>query len=136
MIASRNRHRKVVAAGLTGLVIAAGTAFAASNTVVSRNAGAGSGQIAGFTVDNISYIPGSDPMYIQQVTFTIARDGSSTVVDDTNAEVLVSLDEGSSFFPCQVDNGTASCEITDSVLFQAVETADVVAYDHVAAMGY
>ena len=136
MIVCRNRHRKVVAAGLAGLVIAAGTAFAASNTVVSRNAGAGTGQVAGFTVDNISYVPGSNPLYIEEVTFTIVRDGSSTVVDQTNAEVLVSLDEGVTFYPCVVNSGTASCEITDSVLFHAVENADVVAYDHVAAMGY
>lgn len=136
MIVCRNRHRKVVAAGLAGLVIAAGTAFAASNTVVNRNAGAGTGQVAGFTVDNVSYIPGSNPLYIQEVTFTIARDGSSTAVDGTNAEVLVSLDEGTTFFPCVVNDGTASCEIGDPVLFETVENADVVAYDHVAAMGY
>ena len=136
MIVRRNRHRKAIAAGLTGLVLAAGTAFAASNTVVSRNAGAGTGQIAGFTVENIGYVPSGNPLFVGQVTFTIARDGSATVVDDSNAEVLVSLDDGTSFFPCAVTNGTASCEVTDDVLFEEVDSADVVAYDHLAAMDY
>jgi len=58
------------------------------------------------------------------------------VVDSTNAEVLVSLDGGSSFFPCTVSSGAATCEITEQVAFEDVTTADVVAYDHLASAGY
>ena len=129
MIISRNRHRRALAVGLTGLVVAAGTAFAASNTVADRNAGAGSGGISGFTVTNIGYIPTMNPLLVGQVTFNIERDNSAQWVDSANADVLVSLDEGVTFYPCVVNTGTATCEITDPVSFESVETADVVAYD-------
>ena len=132
MIISRNRHRRALAVGLTGLVVAAGTAFAASNTVADRNAGAGSGGISGFTVTNIGYIPTMNPLLVGQVTFNIERDNSAQWVDSANADVLVSLDEGDTFYPCVVNTGTATCEITDPVSFESVETADVVAYDVLA----
>lgn len=135
MIISRNRHRRALAVGLTGLVVAAGTAFAASNTVANRNAGAGSGGVSGFTVTDIGYIPTSEPWLIGEVTFNIVRDNSGQWVDSSNAEVLVSLNAGDTYYPCAVSYGTATCEITDPVSFESVETADVVAYDVLAPVG-
>jgi len=129
MKVSRNNRRKMMAAGLAGLVITAGTAFAATNTVPNRNAGAGTGEVSGFTVNSIGYLPAANPLLIGQVTFDISRDSSTTVVDSSNATVLVSIDDGDTYYPCSVSLGLASCNITDSVTFGSVVTADIVAYD-------
>lgn len=129
MKVSRNNRRKMMAAGLAGLVITAGTAFAATNTVPNRNAGAGAGDISGFTVDSIGYIPADNPLLVGSVTFDIARNVNPGVVDSSNAEVLVSLDGSETFYPCDVSAGMAVCTIVDPVYFADVVTADVVAYD-------
>jgi len=129
MKVSRNNRRKMMAAGLAGLVITAGTAFAATNTVADRNAGAGVGQVSGFTINSIGYHPAENPLFVGSVTFDISRDVNTEVVDSSNAVVLVSVDEGDNYFPCTVNVGSATCELTNPVLFEVVVTADVIAYD-------
>lgn len=129
MIVSRNKRRRAVAVGLAGVVAAAGTAMAASNTVADRNAGAGSGGVAGFTVSDIEYFPAADPWLVGTIRFRIVRDVNSGVVDSTNATVMVSLDEGDTYANCAVSYGEATCTLTTPVPFSIIDTADVVAYD-------
>ena len=129
MKVSRSRRRRVAAIGFAALVATAGTAFAASNTVAGRNAGYGASTISGFTVNNISYTAAANPQNISSVTFDISRDVNTTVVDSTNAEVFVSLDGGATYITCVVWSGAAQCDLTESVGFADVVSADVVAYD-------
>jgi len=133
MIVSRNKRRRAVAVGLAGVVAAAGTAMAASNTVADRNAGAGSGQVAGFTVSDIEYFPAADPWLVGTIRFRIVRDINSAVVDSSNATVMVSLDDGDTYDSCAVSYGEATCTLADPVPFSIVESADVVAYDSAAS---
>lgn len=133
MIVSRNKRRRAVAVGLAGVVAAAGTAMAASNTVADRNAGAGRGQVAGFTVSDIEYFPASDPWLVGTVRFRIVRDVNSGVVDSSNATVMVSLDDGETYDTCAVSYGEATCSLANPVPFSIIDTADVVAYDSAAS---
>ena len=126
---SRSKRRRVMAAGFTALVVTAGTAFAATNTVADRNAGAGTSVVSGYTVNSVGYEAASLPIYVGRVTFDIQRDVNPLVVDSSNAEVFISLDDGETFYDCSVTAGSASCIVTDPVLFSNVETLDVVAYD-------
>lgn len=127
MKVSRSKRSKLGALGFAAIVITAGSAYAASNTVVDRNAGQGTGTVAGFTVTNIGYV--ADNVYVAAVTFDIVRDLSSTAVNSTNAEVSVSLDGGVTYFPCSVAGGAANCTVTDTVSFADVTTVAVLAYD-------
>ena len=129
MRVSRSRRRQLGAIGLAALVATAGSAYAASNTVASRTAGQGVSTVAGFTVVDLGYVPYSDPEYITQVTFTITRDLNTLPVDSTNADVSISLDDGTNYYSCLVNSGTATCDITTPMEFVEVESVSVVAYD-------
>ena len=129
MKVSRTRRHQLGAIGLAAIVATAGTAYAANNTVASRNAGQGVNSVAGFTIVDIGYFPGSDPEFLSLVTFTITRDLNTGVVDSTNAAVTVSLDDGTNYYPCVINAGAASCTVTDPIEFAEVENLSVVAYD-------
>ena len=129
MKVSRNKRRQLGAIGLAALVATAGTAYAANNTVASRNAGQGVNSVAGFTIVDIGYFPGDDPGLVGLVTFTITRDLNTGVVDSTNAAVSISLDTGTNYYPCTINAGTASCTVTDPIEFVEVEDLSVIAYD-------
>ncbi|HAP75404.1 MAG TPA: hypothetical protein DCR14_04915 [Acidimicrobiaceae bacterium] len=126
---SRSKRRKVMSAGFVAVVVTAGAAFAATNTVSDRNAGMGTSVVSGFTVHSMGYHAGSNPLYVGRVTFDISRDVNPQVVDSTNASVFISLDDSETYFPCDVSVGSASCVITEPIQFADVETADIVAYD-------
>lgn len=129
MKVSRSTRRRLGAVGLVALVASAGSAYAASNTVASRNAGQGVNTVAGFTIVDIGYFPGDDPELVGLVTFTITRDLNTGVVDSTNAAVSISLDDGTNYYPCTINAGAASCTVTDPMQFVEVESLSVVAYD-------
>ena len=129
MKVSRNKRRQLSAIGLAALVATAGTAYAANNTVASRNAGQGVNSVAGFTIVDIGYFPGADPEYVGLVTFTITRDLNTSVVDSTNAAVSISLDTGTNYYPCTINAGEASCTVTNPIEFAEVEDLSVIAYD-------
>ncbi|MEZ5273808.1 MAG: hypothetical protein R2694_16170 [Ilumatobacteraceae bacterium] len=65
---SRSKRRRMMAAGFTALVVTAGTAFAATNTVADRNAGAGTSVVSGYTVNSVGYEAASLPIYVGRVT--------------------------------------------------------------------
>ncbi len=129
MKVSRNKRRQLSAIGLAALVATAGTAYAANNTVASRNAGQGVNTVAGFTIVDIGYFPGADPEYLGLVTFTITRDLNSGVVDSTNAAVSISVDTGTNYYPCTINAGEASCPVLDPIELVEVEDLSVIAYD-------
>jgi hypothetical protein len=127
MKVSRSKRSKLGALGFAAVVITAGSAYAASNTVVNRNAGQGAGTVAGFTVTNIGYVADDD--YVAAVTFNIVRDLTTTTVDSANAAVSVGLDDSGMYYPCTVAGGVATCTVTDTVSFAEVTSVAVLAYD-------
>jgi hypothetical protein len=130
MKVSRNKRRQLGAIGLAALVATAGTAYAANNTVASRNAGQGVSTVAGFTVVDIGYLPSeTNPELVGVVTFTITRDLNTGVVDSTNAGASVSVDAGANYYPCTIAAGFATCPITEAMEFIEVDNLSVVAYD-------
>ncbi len=126
MKVSRSKRSRLGALGFAAVVITAGSAYAASNTVADRNAGQGTGTVVGFTVTNIGYVADDD--YVAAVTFNIVRDLNTTTVDSSNAAVSVSLD-GVAYYPCSVAGGAASCTVTDNISFEDVTSVGVLAYD-------
>jgi len=84
------RPRRLAVIALFAILAVSAFGFAASNTVPQSRAGDGSGDIAGFTVENIHYnINASDPALLSSVQFTLnpplAVGGSVyATVDGTN----------------------------------------------------
>lgn len=136
------RNSKLFAAGLGLLLVAgiSGAALAAANTVSPSNAGQGEGTVAGFVVTDISYEPGAaipgddEDVTVGTVTFDIARESSSTVVADANADVYVQLRSGatlSTWVKCAATAGAATCNTASlDVTMAAVDEVSVVAYDN------
>ena len=106
---------------LLALILAATIyGFAAANTVPATTyAGYGEGTIAGYTITNVQYrLQSSSPSNIDQVTFTIAPTGTSTV--------YASLESGGTWHSCTEGGaGLVTCDLT-VVGVQAALDADLL----------
>jgi hypothetical protein len=88
------------------LALGAGVyAYAASNTVPSTTAGAGSGTISGYTVSNVAYgLNATTPTNLDQVTFTIAPTTATTV--------KAQLASAGTWYSCTNTAGSVTCNTT------------------------
>jgi hypothetical protein len=79
--------------------------FAAANTMPGgTSAGYGEEAITGYTISSVQYrLQASNPRYIDQVTFTIAPTGVSSV--------YVGLVNGGTMYSCSEAGGTVTCTI-------------------------
>jgi hypothetical protein len=89
----------LVALSATGAYI-----FAATNTVPSTQAGAGSAAISGYTISNVAYTLNADPTKIDAVTFTISPAAAGTV--------KAQLVSGGTWYSCTNSSGSVSCDAT------------------------
>ncbi len=102
---------KSIAMMLLILVLAAAIyGFAAANTMPGTTyAGYGEDTIAGYTISNVQYrLEAANPRYIDQVTFTIAPTGVSSV--------YVGLVNGGSMYSCSEAGGTVTCSIPSTTV--------------------
>jgi hypothetical protein len=88
------------------LALGAGVyAYAASNTVPSTTAGAGSGTISGYTVSSVAYgLNATTPTNLDQVTFTIAPTTATTV--------KAQLASAGTWYSCTNTAGSVTCNTT------------------------
>ena len=81
-------------------------AFAASSTISPSSAGQASASISGYSASGIGYaLNAADPSRIDAVTFTIAPAGA------TQVKVRL-VSGGSTWYPCTVSGGSATCATT------------------------
>jgi hypothetical protein len=99
------RRRPIVVAVLA-IGIASGVyAYAATNTVPTSSAGAGSATISGYTVTNVAYtLNATTPTNLDQVAFTIAPTATSTL--------KVQLAAAGAWYSCTNTAGSATCNTT------------------------
>lgn len=98
--------------------------FAASNSMpATSSAGYGETTITGYTVSNVQYrLQAGDPHYIDQVVFTIAPAGVSSV--------YVGLVNGGTMYSCTEAAGTVTCTIpADTITALAADLLQVSAAD-------
>lgn len=116
------RNFKVLMIVLTVVVIAVSAyAFAAGNTVPDSSAGAGSGDISGYTITNVAYnLDGTDPRLLDSVSFTLSAAAGTVQIK--------LVDAGSTWYDC--DNGGAgnnwTCDTADFAV-SSIDQLDVVA---------
>ncbi|HEV7132333.1 MAG TPA: hypothetical protein VGN27_01215 [Gaiellaceae bacterium] len=88
-----------------GGLVAAGSAFTASNTVPDASLGQGANVISGYSVSSVSYTAnGSNPSNIDAVSFSITPASASTV--------KVQLVSGGSWYACSNTSGSVTCATT------------------------
>ncbi len=106
MLSTRNSKRRITLVAVLAIVLGSGIyAYAASNTVPTGNAGAGSGAISGYTVSNISYgLNTATPTNVDQVSFTIAPIAAGTV--------KAQLAAGGTWYSCTNTAGAVTCNTT------------------------
>ena len=117
-----NRVYKLVATLIiVGIFIAVVTAFAATNTVPSGNAGEGSGTVSGFAVTGVHYnLNAGDPNNIDSVSFTISPAANT---------VKIQLVSGGAWYSC-TGTTSISCDTTSpQATVNPVNNLDVVAAD-------
>jgi hypothetical protein len=104
-LAQLSRLRLIVVT-VGALALGAGVyAYAASNTVPSTTAGAGSGTISGYTVSNVAYgLNATTPTNLDQVTFTIAPTTATTV--------KAQLASAGTWYSCTNTAGSVTCNTT------------------------
>jgi hypothetical protein len=95
--------RRTIVVTLLAVGIALGVyAYAATNTVPSSTAGAGSGTISGYTVSNVAYgLNSTTPTNLDQVTFSITPTTTSTV--------KAQLASGGTWYSCTNSAGSVTC---------------------------
>jgi hypothetical protein len=109
------RRRTVVVAVLALAVAGGFYAYAATNTVPSSNAGAGSGTISGYTITSVVYtLNSTTPTNLDQVAFTIAPTTTSTV--------KAQLASGGSWYSCTNSAGSVTCNTTSPQATAAAAT--------------
>jgi hypothetical protein len=100
--------RTLLALGLVVIVgglVAAGSAFTASNTVPNASLGQGSNTISGYTVSSVVYTPnGTNPANLDSVSFTISP--------TTASSVEVQLVSGGAWYTCSNSSGSVTCATT------------------------
>jgi hypothetical protein len=88
-----------------GGLVAAGSAFTASNTVPNASLGQGANVISGYTVSGVTYTPnGTNPADIDSVSFTISP--------ATASSVEIQLVSGGSWYTCSNSSGSVTCATT------------------------
>jgi len=99
-------RRRILVVGILAIGIASGVyAYAATNTVPSSTAGAGSGAISGYTVTSVAYtLNATTPTNLDQVAFTIAPTTASTL--------KVQLAAAGSWYSCANAAGSVTCNTT------------------------
>ena len=113
--------------GLLFVVVAtaalAATAFTATNSVPTSNAGDGSAAISGYTITGVNYtLNATSPQDLDAVAFTIAPVSASTV--------RVQVENGGSWYPCTNTAGAVSCATTaPQATVLAADQLTVVASD-------
>ena len=99
-------------------------AFTASNTVPDSNAGFGSGDIAGYTVSDITYdIDGNE---ITAVYFTLTPDASGAFATSVSVAFRGDADADLGSFDCAVADADVDCTGLD-VDLEAAVAMDVAA---------
>lgn len=100
--------RILIALGLVAVIgglLAAGSAFTASNTVPDASLGQGANTISGYTVSGVTYTPnGSNPANIDSVSFTINPTTAGTVE--------IQLVSGGAWYTCSNSSGSVTCATT------------------------
>lgn len=106
---------------ICGALVAAGSAFTASNTVPDASLGQGANVISGYAVSGVSYTPnGTNPANIDSVSFTIAPTSASSV--------KIQLVSGGSWYSCSNSSGSVTCTTTSpQATAGAADSLNVVA---------
>jgi hypothetical protein len=109
-------RRRALVVTVLALAVACGVyAYAATNTVPSSSAGAGSNTISGYTVTSVAYtLDSTTPTNLNQVAFTIAPTAASTV--------KVQLASGGSWYSCTNTAGSVTCNTTSPQATAAAAT--------------
>lgn len=109
-------RRRTIVVSVLALGISLGVyAYAATNTVPSSTAGAGSGTISGYTVSSIAYtLNSTTPTNLDQVAFTIAP--------TTATVVKAQLASGGSWYSCTNTAGSVTCNTTSPQATAAAAT--------------
>lgn len=90
---------------IIGGLVAAGSAFTASNTVPDASLGQGANTISGYTISSVNYTPnGSNPSNIDSVSFTISPSAAGTVE--------IQLVSGGAWYTCSNSSGSVTCATT------------------------
>jgi len=119
------RSKRILAAfgviAVCGGIVAAGSAFTASNTVPNASLGQGANVISGYTVSGVTYTPNTtNPANIDEVAFTIAPATASTVE--------IQLASGGSWYSCSNSSGAVTCATTSpQATAGAADSLNVVA---------
>jgi hypothetical protein len=88
-----------------GGLVAAGSAFTASNTVPNASLGQGANVISGYTVSSVTYTPnGSNPGNVDSVAFTISP--------VTATSVKIQLVTSGNWYSCSNSSGSVTCATT------------------------
>ncbi len=104
-----------------GLAVAGAVlGLAASNTVPDSNAGDGSGTVSGYTVSNITYtLNANSPQNVDKVSFQLSPSSAQTV--------KVSVDSGSTWTDCTLNQGTWTCDFSPDAPVAPIASLRVVA---------
>jgi hypothetical protein len=101
--------RRLIVAGLFGLLAVATYGFAASNNMSPSNAGDGSAGITGYTVSNVHYeLDANNPSTVEEITFDL----SPALLPGGAARI--SLDGGSTWVPAGdcLGTSTITCDVS------------------------
>lgn len=104
--------RRVLLAGLFGLIAAATVGYAGANTVPASRAGDGQAAISGYTVTNVHYtLDSNNPSTVTGLSFTLAP------ALPAGGAARVSLNGGLSWLASNACSGTSniSCSLSASV---------------------
>jgi hypothetical protein len=90
---------------VSGGLIAAGSAFTASNSVPDASLGQGASTISGYTVSSVTYSPNaSNPGNVDSVSFTISP--------ATASSVKIQLVSNGAWYTCSNSTGSVTCATT------------------------
>jgi hypothetical protein len=90
---------------VSGVLVAAVSAFTASNTVPSASLGEGANTISGYTVTNVTYSPNtSNPGNVDSVSFTISP--------ATASSIKIQLVSAGAWYSCSNSTGSVTCATT------------------------
>ena len=104
---------------IVGAFTAVATAFAATNTVPSGNAGEGSGVVSGFDITSVHYnLNGTDPNNIDSVSFTISPAANT---------VKIQLVSGGAWYSCTGTTSISCTTTSPQATVNPVNNLDVVA---------
>ncbi len=116
--------RRMVLAGLLGIVALATVGYANSNTVPGSNAGDGSGAISGYTVSGIHYtLDSSNPANTTSIGFTV-----NTAIPNTGTK-RISLDGGTTWLSSGACSGNTTISCNAAVSVASLTSLRIVAAD-------